>query len=135
MVRRLASAYFAGAAAALAASLVLWVAARADLLEALGVSLQPSLGWRDLAPQILWGSLWALGLPLLRRRMPGLNRPALSLALVPALAELFFFLPAAHHQMLGVGLGPLMPVVVLAQWALWGWVLARVVTRVEGKPS
>ena len=135
MVRRLASAYFAGAAAALAASLVLWVAARAGLLEALGVSLQPTLDWPKLAPQILWGSLWALGLPLLRRRMPGLNRPALALALAPALAELFFFLPEAHHQMLGVGLGPLTPVVVLAQWALWGWVLARVVIRVEGKPS
>jgi hypothetical protein len=135
MVRRLASAYFAGAAAALAASLVLWVAARADLLDALGVSLQASLDWPILAQEILWGSLWALGLPLLRRRMPGLNRPALTLALAPALSDLFVFLPEANHQMLGVGLGPLTPVVVLAQWALWGWVLARVVSRVEGKPS
>ena len=135
MVRRLASAYFAGAAAALAASLVLWLVARADLLAALGVALQPSLDWHELAPQILWGSLWALGLPLLRRRMPGLNRPALALSLAPAVSELFFFLPQAHHQMLGVSLGPLMPVVVLAQWALWGWVLAGVVSRVEKKPS
>ena len=135
MVRRLASAYFAGAVAALAASLTLWVSARAELLSSLGVSLQPSIDWPVLAPQILWGSLWALGLPLLRRRMPGLTRPALALSLAPALAELFYFLPRAHHAMLGVALGPLTPVVVLAQWAFWGWLLARVVARVEGKPS
>lgn len=135
MVRRIASAYFAGAAAALAASLVLWVAARAELLAALGVSLRPSLTWPVLATQILWGSLWALPLPLLRRRMPGLNRPALTLSLAPALAELFFFLPDSGHAMLGVALGPLTPVVILAQWAFWGWVLARVVGRVEGKAS
>ncbi len=133
MALRLASAYFAGAVAALAVELVLWVVARAGLLDTIGVSLRPSIDWPALAPKILWGSLWALGLPLLRRRMPGLRRPALLLSLAPALADLFYFLPQAGHAMLGVSLGPLTPVVVLAQYAFWGWVLAGGVARIEGK--
>ena len=135
MVRRLASAYFAGAVAALAATLALWLAEQAELLSALDVGLRASLDWYLLADDILWGSLCALGLPPLRRWIPGITRPALALSLAPAGAELFVFLPAEHYEMLGVGLGALTPVVVLAQWLVWGLVLTRVVIQVEGKKS
>ena len=132
MVRRLATAYFAGAAAALASSLAIWLAGRADLTALLGVTLAPPLTWSWLAPRVLAGSLWGLGYPLVRRYGFTPVRAGLVLSLAPSIAQLFVFLPEAGHGMLGVGRGALTPVVVLALNALWGWVLARVALMAEG---
>jgi hypothetical protein len=132
MVRRLASAYFAGAVAALATSLLVWVVARADLLALLGVSWEPRLSWDWLEPRLLWGSFWALGLPTVRRRLQSVTRAALVLSLGPALFELFYLLPEGGHGMLGVGYGALTPVFVLGSNALWGWIVSLVVVRAEG---
>lgn len=132
MIRRLAPAYFAGALAALASAAAVWVAARAGLLATAGVSIAPRLDWTGLAPQLLAGSLWGLGYPLARWWGMAPVRAGLLVGLAPALAQLFVVLPGAGRGMLGVELGPLTPVVVLAQYALWGWVLAVVARRIEG---
>ena len=132
MLRRLFAAYAAGALAALVASLLLYVAGRAELTAAVGVAIAPKLTWDWLAPRLVWGSVWALAYPLVRpRRMPAV-RKGLLLSLAPSAAQLFYFLPERNLGTLGQDLGTLTPVVVLGVNAVWGWVLGRVLSRVEG---
>lgn len=127
MIRRVGMAYFGGAVGALVSSIALWLAGRAALTALIGVSIAPSLTTAWIGPRILEGGLWGLAYPfLLRRGLPPV-RSGLLLSLGPSLAELFWIFPRSGHQMLGVDLGPLTPVVVLVENAIWGWILARVV--------
>ncbi|MFQ5515039.1 MAG: hypothetical protein ACE5FG_11450 [Myxococcota bacterium] len=126
MVSRLAMAYFGGAVAALVTSLLLWAVAQAGLLELIGVGLAPSLRWSWLAPRLLWGSLFALAYPLVRRRGFTPVRSGLILSVLPSVVELFIVLPNGPHGLLGLSLGHLTPLVVLATNAVWGWGLARI---------
>ncbi len=132
MARRLAAAYFAGAMAALGATLALWLLARADLLAAIGVSLAPALGWGFLAERVFAGSLWGLGLVAVRGWIPNLTRAALLLSLAPSAVELFLLMPEAGQRMLGIAHGALTPLVILAANAFWGWLLALGVQRIGG---
>ncbi len=132
MLRRLFAAYAAGALAALVASLVLWIAGRAELTAAVGVAIAPTLTWHWLAPRLVWGSLWALAYPLLRPRRMRAVRKGLVLSLAPSAAQLFYFMPERNLGTLGQDLGTLTPMVVLAANAVWGWVLGRVLSQVEG---
>ncbi len=129
MIQRLAAAYFGGAAGALLVALALWIAGRAALTTAIGVEYAPLLTWRWLSGLVLGGSLWGLGYPLVRGRGLGPTRSGLILAIFPALAHLFYFLPRAGYEMLGVGMGALTPLVVLASCGVWGYVVARVGAR------
>jgi len=132
MIKRLAAAYFGGALGAMVVTLVLWGAARAGLFKEIDVAWRTSLSWEDsIAPNLLLGSLWGLGLPLLRKRIPDLVRACLVLSMAPAIAQLFFWMPQAGHGMLGVELGALTPVVILAACLLWGYTLSQGVARVE----
>lgn len=133
MLRRFAGPYAAGALAALLTSLVLWVAVRArlgalfdvEIGKLFGGVLDPrGLGWR-----VLEGSLYALAFPLARSRGLTPIRAGLLVSLLPTLRELFLRLPGAGYGMLGVQLGALTPVVVLAANALWGWILAQLSMR------
>jgi hypothetical protein len=133
MLRKFAGPYAAGALAALLTTLVLWVAVRAQLGSLIDVqlgklfpgALDPhSVGWR-----VLEGSLFALALPLARGRGLTPVRAGLVVSLLPTLRALFLQLPNAGHGMLGVQLGALTPVVVLAANGLWGWLLGSLVGR------
>jgi hypothetical protein len=127
MIRRVGMAYFGGAVGALVSSVALWLAGRAALTAMLGVAISPTLSVAWIEPRILEGGLWGLAYPfLLRRGLPAV-RAGLLLSLAPSLAQLFWALPRAGQLMLGVGLGPLTPVVVLIENAIWGWTLARIV--------
>jgi hypothetical protein len=126
VVNRLAMAYFGGAVAALVASLVLWALGQTEITQMLGVSLAPGLSWSWLSPRLLWGSLFALAYPLVRRRGYSPVRSGLILSFAPSVAELLIFMPNAEQGLLGLSLGKLTPFVVLATNALWGWALARV---------
>ncbi len=127
MIRRVGMAYFGGAVGALVSSIALWLAGRAALTVMIGVAISPTLSVAWILPRILEGGLWGLAYPfLLRRGIPAV-RAGLLLSLAPSMAQLFWTLPRAGQLMLGVGLGPLTPVVVLLTNALWGWTLARVV--------
>ena len=59
-------------------------------------------------------------------------RAGLAVSLLPTLRALFLQLPGAGYGMLGVQLGALTPVVVLAANALWGWLLGALVGRTGG---
>src|SRR5258705_7191537 len=134
MLRKCAGPYAAGALAALLTSIVLWIAVRAKLGALCDVELGKLfpggldpywLGWR-----VLEGSLFALAWPLARGRGLTPVRAGLLVSLLPSLRELFLRLPNAGYGMLGVQLGALTPVVVLAANALWGWILGQLSTRV-----
>ena len=127
MLRRLAVSYFGGAVGAVVSSLCLWVAARAGLLAMLGVAMEANLTWAWLSTRILWGGIFGLGFPLVARMRSSVTRAGLLLSLAPSTAQLFYFLPRSGAGLLGVDLGPLTPLVVLAANAVWGWALARVV--------
>ena len=132
MIRRFAAAYFGGALGAVVVTLVLWGAARTGLLKEIDVAWRTSLSWEhSIAPNLLLGSLWGLGLPLLRSRIPNLVRACLLLSMAPAMAQLFYWMPRAGHGMLGVELGALTPVVILVASLLWGYTLSQGVARVE----
>jgi hypothetical protein len=126
MVRRFGMAYFGGAVGALANSVAVWVAARAGLLALLDVAIAPAFTWAWLAPRLVWGSVWALGFPLVRPRARSPMRAGLLLSLAPSLAQLFWFFPQQGHGMLGVELGALTCIVVLAANAVWGATLGFV---------
>ncbi len=129
MLQRFAAAYFGGALGALAVVLSLWILGRAKLTHAIGVEYAPGLSFEGAAGMLVGGSLWALGYPFVRRRGPGPRRSGLILAIAPALAQLFYFLPRRGHGLMGIELGLLAPLVVLAAAALWGYVVARIASR------
>jgi hypothetical protein len=133
MLRKFAGPYAAGALAALLTTVVLWIAVRAKLGALVDVQLgkvfpgglDPHwVGWR-----VLEGSLFALALPLARGRGLTPVKAGLVVSLLPSLRALFLQLPGAGYGMLGVQLGALTPVVVLAANALWGWFLGSLVGR------
>src|SRR5512147_2720507 len=133
MLRKFAGPYAAEALAALLTTVVLWIAVRAKLGVLVDVQLgkvfpgglDPHwVGWR-----VLEGSLFALALPLARGRGLTPVKAGLVVSLLPSLRALFLQLPSAGYGMLGVQLGALAPVVVLAANALWGWFLGALAGR------
>jgi hypothetical protein len=110
---------------AVANSLAVWLLARADLLRAVGVGIDPTLSWHWLSKRILWGGLFALAYPFLRRAVPSPVRAGLVLSLLPSAAQLLYFAPRDGQGFLALDQGLLAPLVVLLANALWGFVLAR----------
>jgi hypothetical protein len=125
VARRIAAAWFGGALGALVNSLLVWLLAGADVLDAIGVEIRPVLSADWLVHRLVWGSLWGLGYPLAATADPSPVRAGLLLSLAPSAAQLLFFYPRAGHGMLGLSLGTATPLVVLAANAVWGWVLGR----------
>lgn len=125
MVRRLAMAYFAGAVGALIASFVLWLLAGAKVSEE-AVALVPGLSWSWIERRLLWGSLFGMGYPLVRRRGFTPVRSGLVLSLLPSIIQLVLLMPLDNQGFLGLSLGGLTPLLVLSTNALWGWALARI---------
>ncbi len=125
MVRRLAMAYFAGAVGALIASFVLWLLAGAKISDE-AVGLVPGLSWSWIERRLLWGSLFGMGYPLVRRRGFTPVRSGLVLSLLPSIIQLVLLMPLDNQGFLGLSLGGLTPLLVLSTNALWGWALARI---------
>jgi hypothetical protein len=119
MSRSLSLCFAAGALGGLARAFALWVSGQLGLLSALGVGLGASLAPGALYARIVWGGLFGA---LFLQPLKGIPlRRGLLLSLVPALFELFVVLPYWRGRgMLGVELGALTPVVVLAASAVWG---------------
>jgi hypothetical protein len=118
-------AYFAGAVGALIASFVLWLLAGAKVSEE-AMALVPGLSWSWIERRLLWGSLFGMGYPLVRRRGFTPVRSGLVLSLLPSIAELVLLMPLHNQGFLGLSLGGMTPLLVLSTNALWGWALARI---------
>jgi hypothetical protein len=120
LLQRLSLVFAAGAFGGLLNSLAVWLCGEYELTWSLGVRLAPQLTPEWLYPRIVWGGVWgALFLLPLFRSKP-LQR-GLFFSLGPSLMQLFFIFPQiTHHGYLGVELGALTPVFVLAVNAVWG---------------
>ena len=112
--------FAAGAFGALINSLAIWAAGAHHLTARLGVRIAPHLAADWLYPRIVWGALW--GFLFILPVLPGrwwLRGIVLSLA--PTAFQLLYLFPReSGHGLLGIGLGTLTPVFVLAANALWG---------------
>jgi hypothetical protein len=118
--RQLSLVLAAGAVGALANSAALWAAGSSGLTHALGVRIAPTLTPEWLYPRIVWGGLWGLLflLPLASQRWVA---QGLALSLFPTLVQLFVIFPQRTPAgTLGLELGTLTPLVVLAANAVWG---------------
>jgi hypothetical protein len=120
IARRWSLVFAAGAFGGLANSLTVWLAGTSGVTGALGISVAPSLtpGW--LYPRLVWGGLWG-ALFLLPLRTGSVWTQGLWLGLGPTLAQLLIVFPGrTPHGLLGLGLGTLTPLLVLAANAVWG---------------
>ena len=113
---------------ALAGSVFFWMAGAYGWTAALSVALTPEWSAAWLCPRLIWGGLW--GLLFLPRLLPdSFFWRGLLISLVPTLAQLLIVFPNEPDKgLLGLGLGAMTPVVVLAVNAVWGfaatlWVL------------
>jgi hypothetical protein len=119
IARSLSLCFAAGAVGGLANSLALWAGGRLGLQAALGVAIAPALTPGFLYPRLVWGGLWG-ALFLLPVAGSALRR-GLLLGLAPALFQLFVVFPYWQGRgWLGVELGALTPVVVIAANLVWG---------------
>jgi len=119
IARTLSLCFSAGAVGGFANSLAVWAGGQLGLHAALGVAISPALtpGW--LYPRLVWGGLW--GALFLLPIAGGALRRGLLLGLAPALFQLFVVFPYWQGRgWLGVELGPLTPVVVIAANLVWG---------------
>lgn len=112
--------FAAGAVGGLANSLLVWLCGETGLTGALGVAIAPELSAAWLYPRIVWGGLWGFlfALPLIAQA-PVVRR-GLWLSLAPAAFQLLWVFPHTGHRALGLDLGALTPVLVLAFNAVWG---------------
>lgn len=117
--RILSLCFAAGALGGLANSLGLWLLGELDVTRALGISIAPDLTPAWLYPRIVWGGVWGLlfALPL----SLGWFARGLLLSLGPSLVQLFVVFPLKTRAgVMGLELGILTPLLVLAVNALWG---------------
>lgn len=123
--------FAAGAFGGLVNSLAVWVAGELGVTHALGVAIAPELTAAWLYPRIVWGGLWGFlfALPL---GIPSALRRGLLLSLAPAAFQLFVVFPRAGRGNLGLGLGTLTPVCVLAFTAVWGVAASWWLRRTKG---
>jgi hypothetical protein len=122
--KRLSLAFAAGALGALANGLAIWLAGDFGLTAAIGVSIAPQLTPAWLYPRISWGGLWGFmfALPVLDRSWAVRG---LVFSLAPTIVQLFVVFPEKTNAgVMGLGLGALTPLVVLAANAIWGLVAA-----------
>ncbi len=128
MLRRLAVTYFGGAVAAVVSSVLLCLAARAELLSLVDVRINPPLTMDWLEPRIVWGGIFGLAYTVVGRMGYGPTRGGLLMSLLPSAAQLGYSLPQAGYGMLGLELGTFTPAVIILVNAVWGLVLARTVS-------
>lgn len=119
-LRSISLVFAAGCVGAVFNSLAVWLFGRFGISAALGVNIAPALspGW--LYPRAVWGGLWGLLflLPVLQGSVLGRG---LLFSLEPSLVQLLVVFPyQAHKGVLGLALGTLTPVLVLAFNSVWG---------------
>ncbi|MCP4668295.1 MAG: hypothetical protein GY849_18280 [Deltaproteobacteria bacterium] len=122
LLMRATLAFGAGSLGALANSLALWLLGAYGITASLGVHLAPDLTPPWLYARLVWGGIWGFLflLPLWRNKP---YRRGLLLSLAPTLVQLLIVFPYHTRQgTMGMGLGALTPVFVIALNALWGMV-------------
>jgi hypothetical protein len=125
-------AYAAGSLGGLANSVVLWAFGVLGISGILGAKLAPVFTAAWLYPRLVWGGIWGFLflLPFLKDA-PILRGAVYSLG--PTLVQLFVVFPLKMHQgILGMGLGPVTPVLVIFFNLVWGIVASVWLSYMEG---
>ena len=133
-IRRFVHFFVIGAVAGLIQSVLLIVVNEIGITEALmgGLKYNIPLGLNWLLyPRMVWGGLWGLCflIPLLVMRRQW--QRGLLIGVLPAVATWVVFNPLEGHGLLGLGIHPLHPVIVLVFGVLWG-LLAGVLLDLTG---
>jgi hypothetical protein len=116
---RTAMCFAAGAFGALVNSVAVWAAGAYHLTARLGVGIAPALTPNWLYPRLVWGGLWGF-LFLLPLHWRWWLRGIL-ISLAPSAFQLLYVFPhETGAGLLGLRLGALAPVFVLAANAAWG---------------
>lgn len=123
MIRKISSAFAAGAVAAIAISCLFWYLGDSGLLTRVSINLRPALTPDWLYGKVCWGGMWGglFLLPIL------ISRPLLQglvFSLAPTLAALFYFMPQGSLGLMGLNAGPYTPLFVLLLNGVWGIVAA-----------
>ena len=117
---RLSVAFTGGAVAAAVKNAAWWGLARHGIAEPYASAFAPHLTLTAFAPHLVWGSLWGLVFLIPLRWQSWWLRGALW-SLAPAAVELFYTLPhRSGYGPMGLGLGTLAPLGVLAGALVWG---------------
>jgi hypothetical protein len=116
---RLSVGFSGGILGVLPNSLVVWLSGIAGITTFLGAQIAPALTAEWLYPRLVWGGLWGLLFALPWRRQSWLLR-GFVYSLAPTGAQLLFFFPVAGQGILGLKLGPTVPLFVVAFNAIWG---------------
>ena len=135
-VGNLLQVFGAGAIGGLLQTLLIWVVGQLGLFALLQLPLKFELHPAWFYQRIAWGGLWGLLflIPLLKS-VPHWKR-GLVFGIVPALASLFLFLPFKDgHGYLGLNLGVMMPVVVVAFGLIWGMIVGTLLDRTQPDPD
>lgn len=135
-VGNLLQVFGAGAIGGLLQSLLIYVLGQFGLFALLRVSLDIPFNLVWFYQRITWGGLWGLLflIPLLQS-VPQWKR-GLIFGMVPALVSLLIFLPFKDgHGYLGLNLGVMMPVVVVAFGLIWGMIAGSLLDRTQPNPD
>lgn len=120
----LAVCFCAGVLGGLGSSLLAWMLGQWGLTALVGISFAPEWTTAWLYPRLIWGGLWGLLFFLLighPRSRQGWIRKGLWLSLLPSAVQLLLIFPGKPEAgYLGLGLGNLMPLLVLLLNACWG---------------
>ena len=120
----LSAIFTAGAFGGLINALAVWASGHFGVSSALGVSIAPDLAPAMIYSKAFWGGLWGV-LFLLPWWRGGIFKRGFFYSLGPTLVQLLVVFPfKAQKGFLGLDLGLLTPVMVLAFNAAWGWAAA-----------
>jgi hypothetical protein len=118
--------FAAGCVGALVMCVVMWLASRYGITQALKVAISGSVSPPWMYPRIVWGGLWGL-LFLLPFLSGSLLARSFVIALFPTLFQLFVVYPYYQHKgVAGLSLGVLTPFVVFLFFWVWSLTTAIV---------
>lgn len=135
-VGNLLQVFAAGAIGGFLQTLLIWVVGVLGLFTLFQLPLKFELNLAWFYQRITWGGLWGLLflIPLLQS-VPHWKR-GLIFGIFPALASLLIFLPFKDgHGYLGLNLGVMMPVVVVAFGLIWGMIAGSLLDRTQPDPD
>jgi hypothetical protein len=124
LAKKISLVFAAGCLGGLINSLAVWIFGEIGITSAIGVKIAPKLSPLWLYPRLIWGGIWGLLflVPLLPKRI---FTKGLVVSMGPTLVQLLVVFPMeAKKGTLGLDLGWLTPVFVIAVNAIWGWTAA-----------
>jgi len=118
-VRNISLVFTGGAIGAFIDSFNIWFMGKVGISDLIGITMKPEFTAPWLYKRMIWGGIWMLLLliPVLKNR---LYLRGMLFSLVPSAMMLFMVLPSMGKGLLGLGFGPLMPVVVIGLNLIYG---------------